>query len=115
VKPELIEQVSLYEEHTARLRRSVKALWRGAEAFEACSGGVADPEAGAGPLHVSPGRARPFCGECGDSGIEPEEVMLGYVRQGRWGEGRQECAACPRCAECGVELRLHPRDTGECP
>ncbi len=59
--------------------------------------------------------ARPYCGECGDTGLEPVEVELGYVRLPRWQDEPQPCERCPRCDECGVELRLHPRDTMECP
>lgn len=59
-------------------------------------------------------RARPYCGECGDTGLEPHQVELGCVGLPRWQDEPQPCDRCPCCEECGVELRLHPRDTMEC-
>jgi hypothetical protein len=59
--------------------------------------------------------ARPYCGECGDTGREPREVMLGYVQLPPHAWEEQPCAVCPRCEECGATLRLHPRDTMGCP
>jgi hypothetical protein len=59
-------------------------------------------------------RARPYCGECGDTGREPHQVELGSVGLPRWQDEAQPCDRCPCCEECGVELRLHPRDTMEC-
>lgn len=57
---------------------------------------------------------RPFCGTCGDTGQLPEKSWPSYGIYAYEPEA-VICDACPRCDECGADLREHSRLTGECP